>query len=386
MRLETVSIKNIQKHPGRVAFLAGGLTVMVATIVALHALSQTMYADFQRRLDEYGANMVITAKSDKLPLSYGGVALGTVEASRRTLTNEDVKKLKTIKNRENLAVISPKIVGVDRLRGRDSLIVGVNFTDELRIKKWWEIRTGRQPRAGAAELLAGAEAAGAFNLQVGDQVEINSEVFEVVGILDSVGSAEDRPLYVELKTAQRLFARPGELDIIEVAAWCYDCPIEVIVGQTSEKLPHAEAVAVIQAAKTRNRVVSQFNIFALALSGAIILLGGLTVFSSMLAAVRERRREIGLLRAIGFRGFNILEIVLFETTLIAIVSALAGYALGLGAAYVFAPTLGLETAPTFSPIVGYFAVLGTLLLTLVSSLFPAITAAKLSPNIALRDI
>lgn len=386
MRLERVSLKNIWNHRGRVGFLTVALVVAVATIVALNSLSNMMQLDFQRQLDEYGSNMVIVPKQDELALSYGGVSLGSVAPTEQTLRDEDVEKLMTIKNSENLAVISPKIIGAASIKDRDALVVGVRFEEELRIKKWWELSGGREARQGRHEALAGAHAARELGLAPGDSVEINGEAFKVVGVLEEIGSEEDRPLYIGLQSAQRLFDRPGQLDLMEVAAWCYDCPIEVIVGQTLEKLPHADVAAVIQASKARNRVVTQFNLFALVLSLAVGFSGSLIIFANMTAAVRERRREIGIFRAVGFRGLNILEIILFEVVLLALFGGLVGYLLGVGAAVVSAPALGLSVPVAFDPTTAYFAVLGTILLTILSSLYPAITAARLSPLTALNDI
>lgn len=366
--------------------MVGGLLVAVATITALYTISGLMNEDFQRRLDEYGTNMVITPKSDSLPLTYGGVAMGSVGLAQRSLTDADVSKLKTIKNAESLAVISPKIIGVTRVGKKEAMVVGVRFADELRIKKWWEVDAGKRPRPGANQALAGAAAAEAFDLKPGSRVRIGGERFTISGILEEVGSEEDKPIYIGLKKAQTLFGRPGELDIIEVAAWCYNCPIEMIAGQTTEKLPHAKASAVLQAAKTRGQVVAQFNMFSIILSATVAMVGGLIVFSSMLASVRERRREIGIFRAVGFRSLNVLEIVLFETVVLGLLGGVGGYFLGLAATIVAAPALGLTGSVAIDPAVGYLAVLGTMMLTLTAGLYPALTAARLSPMIALNDI
>ena len=141
----------------------------------------------------------------------------------------------------------------------------------------------------------------------------------------------------------------------------------------------------MQAAKTREKVVAQFNRLALLLSTAVILVGGLIIFSSMLAAVRERRREIGIFRAVGFRGVNILEIILFETVMLALVGGVLGYLIGLAATVLAAPALGLSGPVEINLTVGYFTLLGTMVVTLVSSLYPALRAAGLSPMIALND-
>jgi putative ABC transport system permease protein len=386
MRLERISIINIRKHFWRIGLLVLGLTVATATVVALYTLSTLMDRDFQNKLDEYGTNMVIVPKSDNLSLSYSGVPLGEFTVANETLTDNDVAKLKTIKNAENLAIIAPKIIDIAEIRGEEAIVVGVDFQEELKIKSWWRLGEGEEPAPSSNEALIGARAAQKFGLKAGEQIALRGERFTVVGILEPVGSQEDDPIYIDLKRAQSVFGRPEQLSMIEVAAWCADCPIEQIVGQTSEKLPNAKASAVVQAATARDDVVKQFTMFSVILSAVMAIVGGLIIFTTMLTAVRERRREIGIFRAVGFRRMNILEIILFETAFVALTAGLAGYLIGVLAAGLLAPSLGIILPVTLDITVGYFAVLGAILLTLVSSLYPALTAANLSPMIAINDI
>jgi putative ABC transport system permease protein len=386
MRLERISIINIRKHFWRIGLLVLGLTVATATVVALYTLSTLMDRDFQNKLDEYGTNMVIVPKSDNLSLSYSGVPLGEFTVANETLTDNDVAKLKTIKNAENLAIIAPKIIDIAEIRGEEAIVVGVDFQEELKIKSWWRLGEGEEPAPSSNEALIGARAAQKFGLKAGEQIALRGERFTVVGILEPVGSQEDDPIYIDLKRAQSVFGRPEQLSMIEVAAWCADCPIEQIVGQTSEKLPNAKASAVVQAATARDDVVKQFTMFSIILSAVMAIVGGLIIFTTMLTAVRERRREIGIFRAVGFRRMNILEIILFETAFVALTAGLAGYLIGVLAAGLLAPSLGIILPVTLDITVGYFAVLGAILLTLVSSLYPALTAANLSPMIAINDI
>ncbi len=386
MRLERITIINIRKHIGRLGLLTLVLTVVVATVATLYILARLMNDDLEKKLDLYGTNMIIVPKSEDLPLSYDGVPLGNVNLAKRNLTERDVAALKTIKNKENLAVIAPKLIGIAKLRGEDAIVVGVDFPKELKMKKWWRLRAGKKPKKGTDQVLVGAAAAARHRLKVGQTIKIKGQKFKVAGILKSAGSQEDEPVYIDLGRAQKIFRQPAQFSIIEVSAWCYNCPINVIVGQASEKLPHAQVSAVRQVAQTRNKVLKQFEIFAAALSVVMVAVGGLIIFTNMLAAVRERRREIGIFRAIGFRRSNILEIILFETVIVSLVGGIAGYLLGVLSAWLLAPSLGITLPVELDVNVAYFSVLGTLVLTLVSSLYPALTAANMSPTIAINDI
>ncbi|MCK4267187.1 MAG: ABC transporter permease, partial [Actinomycetia bacterium] len=239
MRLERITIINIRKHIGRLGLLTLVLTVVVATVATLYILARLMNDDLEKKLDLYGTNMVIVPKSDDLPLSYDGVPLGNVNLAKRNLTERDIAELKTIKSNENLAVIAPKLIEIAKLDGEDAIVVGVDFPKELKIKRWWRLRAGKKPKKGSNQALVGAAAAARHRLQVGQTIKIKGQKFKVAGILKSAGSQEDEPVYIDLERAQKIFGLPAQFSIIEVSAWCYNCPINVIVGQASEKLPHA---------------------------------------------------------------------------------------------------------------------------------------------------
>lgn len=385
MRLEKISFINIRHHLSRVVLLAVGLIVAVATVVALYSLTKVMDRDFQNKLDLYGSNMLVTPKSNNLKLSYNGINFGSSQQKTETLAESDIDRLKTIKNSANLAVIAPKLINVDRIKNRTVMVMGVEFSKEFRIKRWWQLDSGAKPK-GQNQALVGANAAKALKLKIGNTARIKGHGFTVKGILKSTGSSEDDLIYIDLKQAQNIYYQPQQLSLLEVATWCYDCPIEQIVGQASEKLPNAKISAVLQSANRRNKVVSQFNLFSIVLSFIMATVAILIVFTSMLGAVRERRREIGIFRAIGYRRFNIIEIIVIEIILVALVSGLLGYVLGILSAKLLAPALGIDLPVVIDAKVGYFAVLGTMILAIAASVYPILSAAKMSPTTAINDI
>lgn len=386
MRLEKISVINIRRHFSRAALLTIGLTVAVATVVALYTITTVMQNDLQKKLDAYGANIVIVPKTKSLPLSYNGIDLGGLEYKSQIMSESDVDKLKHISHyAANLKVIAPALINLAEIKGKKAVAVGVDFTKEFEVKKWWQLGAGRRPK-GRGEALLGSRAASMLGLKVGRMMTIEGSRFKVAGILQPVGSTEDDLVYVDLKQAQTMYGQPGQISMIEVAAWCYNCPIEQIVAHASDKLPNAKITAVWQAAAGRNKVVTQFTLFSIVLSAIMVLVAVLIVFTNMLSAVRERRREIGIFRAIGYRRLNILEIIIFETLLIGIISGLVGYVLGFFAARILAPGVGVVLPVELDINIAYFAVLGTMMLVPLASLYPALTAANLSPAEAINDI
>jgi putative ABC transport system permease protein len=370
---------------GRKLLLMLGLTTGVATVVALVAITATMQADVANRLDEYGANILIVPKANDLSLSYGGVTVASAAYDVGELTVADLGRIGTIENARNISVVAPKLLGAVPMGGRSVLVAGVRFEDELRLKQWWDLE-GAEP-ATADDALIGLRLARVLGLHPGDQVEINGHAFRVAGILAENGSQDDDILFIDLAAAQQVMNKPGSVSLVEVAALCTECPVEDMVEQIAGVLPQARVTALRQAVTLRMETVGQLSRFALAVSVVVVAIGALVVLTTMLGAVVERRQEIGLFRALGFRQQHVMRIILGEATLVSLGGGLLGWLLGMGTAVVLAPRLADVTAPVnWNPWFALGAIIGAVVVGLVGSLYPAVSAARLDPTTALRSL
>ncbi|HZD58934.1 MAG TPA: FtsX-like permease family protein [Anaerolineae bacterium] len=386
MRLHHITWKNIREHPGKIALLIVGVAIGVATVVSLYSISRAMYVDIQDKIDEYGANMVIVPKSKSLPLTYAGVTVGGLQYESSSLTENDLAKIRTIKNSANVKVVAPKLLGIVPVNGKKAVIAGVRFQEEFELKKWWEIKRGVRP-SEKGDILLGGKAARQLGVDIGDTVNIAGNRFTVAGILGQVGTQEDELVYVDLKRAQSILRRPGEVSLAEVAAWCKNCPIDDIVKQVKQKIPGAKISAVRQAAEARDAVTAQFNLFSIILSATMGVVAMLIIFTSSLSAVRERRREIGILRAIGYRKTHISYVILLESAMAGIIAGAIGYLTGFFSASKIAPVaVGIDVGVGFNPILLAVSVGGVMLIALVASLYPAIFAARLDPSEAINSL
>jgi putative ABC transport system permease protein len=119
----------------------------------------------------------------------------------------------------------------------------------------------------------------------------------------------------------------------------------------------------------------------------MVVAGGLVVLASTLGAVRSRRGEIGVFRAFGFRKRHVMEIVLLENLTIGVAASAAGVLLAMLISGPFARLVaGVRPASTPEPAVLLVAIGAATLLVLVSTLYPAWVASRLSPLVALRKV
>ena len=385
MRLMDVTLRSLRRRMGRKLLLMLGLMIGVATVVALMAITASLEADVATSLDEYGANILIVPKADDLSMTYGGVAVASAAYDVGELTVSDLERIETIKNARNISVVAPKLLGAITMRDRSVLVAGVRFKDEFRLKQWWDL-DGEEPDA-PDEAMAGLRLAKALRLNPGDDVVVNDRAFRVTGILAENGSQDDDILFIDLGAAQQVMDKPGGVSLIEVSALCTACPIEEMVNQISGALPQARVTALRQAVTLRMETVGQLSRFAFAVSIVVVVIGALVVLSTMLGAVTERRQEIGLFRALGFRQRHVIRIILGEAALVSLMAGVAGWLAGMGVATVLAPRLAnVSSAVGWNPWLATGAVAGALLMGTLGSLYPAINAARLDPTTALRSL
>jgi putative ABC transport system permease protein len=384
MRLSTISLNNLKRRRGKALMLVAGIAVGVATVVSMLAITTALRADTEKKIDQFGANILVQPRSDDLALSYGGVAVG-VSTAVQDLSAADVASIRTIKNSENISTVAPKLLDAVEVGGTRALLVGVDFQQELRLKKWWNWQ-GHQAE-GPDQIMLGQEAAARLKAMPGSSIDIQGKSFTVAAVLDATGVQDDSLIYADLGTVQTLQNKPGQVSLVEVSALCSTCPIDQIVEQIGQKLPNAKVTALAQVMKSREQTVDQLSNFSLAVSAVVLLVGGLVVLTSMMSSINERTREIGIFRAVGFRKSHIIRVILMEAVLLSMLSGLVGWAVGtLGSSLIAERVAQLEVAVAWDPVLAGWALGLALLVGIAGSLYPAIRAAALDPAEALRSI
>ena len=385
MRLGHIVLHNLRRRKGRAVFLVAGLLIGVATVVTLLSLTDALGRRAQNELENFGANIIITPHSDQLALNYGGVQLGGVNLVAQEIDQSQLVNIDDIPNRRNVATIGPKVLGTVEVEGQRVMIMGIDPVAELKLKRWWSI-TGR-PVENGNELLVGDAIAKRFNLSVGGTLQVNGHDFTVVGLLARTGSQDDQLLIAPLSVVQAELGKQGQVSMVEIAALCHDCPVDDMVNQLQQVLPGTDVQAVQQVVKTRMHALDQFRLFALGVAVTVVIIGALLVFVTMMGAISERTREIGIFRAIGYRRRHVLQMVLMEATIVSALAGVLGYAVGVGATLAALPLLeGGKASWHWNPVMAVAAVLAAVLVGLLASLQPALRASRLDPSEALRAL
>ena len=413
MRISTIAFANLKRRKGKAIFLTIGIAIGIGTAVALLSLSSSIKEEIGSQLDRFGANIVVVPQSNNLSLDYGGLSVSSVSFDVKQLKNEDASAVLDIPFRNRISNVSPKLLGAVDVEGREVLLAGVDFDSELTLKRWWHV-AGRNPE-GQQELLVGYEVARALSLIeasqadaeqhvshggthdtsedqfqfkiVRDRVKIADQDHQVAGVISQTGGPEDRMIFGSLPHVQSLLNKPGQLSLIEVSALCKDCPIEDIVGQISARIPHAKVSAIQQSVRARSETVERLTRFSAVVSAVVLAIGALMIFTTMMGSVIERTKEIGVLRAIGFRRTHIIKGLMIEVAVISLLGGLVGWGAGLLASWVALPYFA-ETRVVFEfqPVLAIAAIVGGLVIGTISSFYPIVRASRLDPSEAVRYV
>jgi len=407
-----------QKRRKLLAGVAVALGVAVAT--AMIAVATDIGDKMNRELRTYGANIVAYPEEDTLDVQVGGVDLKPV--SQGAYLNEaDLPKIKGTFWRHNILGFAPFLpVHLAVTAGGASLpdvqLLGTYFAKPLKLgddsfttgvrttHPWWKVE-GAWPADDSEQVLAGEDLARKLGLKPGDRIQAGGRALEVTGIL-SAGPAENQGLVGPLSLAQAIAGRPGAVRQVFVSAltkpedelarrdpasmspevrdrWYCSPYANSIAFQIQEVLPHARAEQIRQVAQNEGAVLNKIQGLMLLITLAALLAAGLAVSAAMATAILERRREVGLMKALGAGNVAVAALFFTEAALLALLGGTAGYAAGLLLAQgiarsIFASRVALQ--PVLFPLVLGVAVV----VTFAGSAASIRRALRFEPALVLR--
>jgi putative ABC transport system permease protein len=383
MDIRSLAWKNLRRRKSRAVFTGLGIFLGIGTFVALSTLTSRMESSIQDKLDRFGANILVAPRAEEVSLGFGDIALGGAQVARATLSADDRARIESIPMRDRLAQVVPYLLHAADASGKELVWMGVP-SDRISVARpWWKFR-GSMPGSGG-EVLLGSEAAAILDKGPGGTVSSGRRTFRVSGVLAPTGEKEDAMVIGDLRAVQELAGSPKAVSYIEVAAHCKDCPVDEIVAEISGAVPGAKVTAIRQVVESRREAVDQFRKLGVGVTAIVLAIAGLVVFVTVMGNVQERTREIGVLRAVGFRQRAILSLLFWETGWIAFLSSACGVAAGVSVSLLSAPLFGVEGAG-FSPGIAATGLAAGTALGLLGSVPPARKAAALCPTEAIRSL
>ena len=384
VNIATIPLRNIRRKPSKTILLLLVFTLGVMSIISLYQVSLIVGHSLEKKLTAFGANIIISPKAETLSVSYGGFNMGEMFFDVGQLPEQQTTAaIQSIGYKDRISIIAPKLVSMAKINDIPVAVVGVHWQQEQALKSFWAV-DGTFPSA-KDQLVVGSRAASTLGLQSGDTLTLFDQKFTVSGVLYETGSDDDTVILLDLATLQSLTNTKNSTSFIEVAALCSGCPIDDIVSQIRGVLPGAEVKALQNVVNQRMASIMFVQKLALMVSVIILITAAAMVGLSMLSAVNERKKDIGILRSLGFTKGRVFFIFCFEAALIGMIAGCLGYLLGFLASFKILVFLSL--AEGISPVFSFgqlaltCALFGTI--TLLSALYPAWKGATTEPSSAL---
>lgn len=397
MKFRSLIKKNIFRNKSRSFLAVFGIAIGVATVIGLGLLTDGLSASTQNALTSGAADFSVIAQSsggNGGPGGGQGGGFGSQKLINQTKiteiedisgVNSAVGVLRTmtdLSNSTNSSSSSNTTSGGGDFRSMTTLI-GIDSSsismDDI------VITNGSVYSNDANEVIIGKTASQRTNKTVGDSISISNQTFKIVGVYETGNFMDDSGIVMSLGKLQNLTNNTGQVSLILVKA-DNGTDADTLATTIQNKYPNELTTSTSLSGMERmNQGLDIIKSGSWAVSLVAILLGGIIVIITMMKAVSERTREIGVLRAIGWTKKRIMMMVIGESLLLALIAVIVGFIVGIGVVEILSLTHmmpGLE--PSFSPLLFLKGIGVALLLGIVGGLYPAYRASKLKPTEALR--
>jgi putative ABC transport system permease protein len=382
-----------------------GVVIGVAAVIILMSVGRGTEQQILSSLSSLGANMITIRPGSS---SQGGVRGGFGSAS--TLTLEDARAIALAVSDIN-GVSPTSQTGMQVVAGNQNMnvmITGItpNYQDlnEVKITSGDYITQDAYERASKVALIGQTVSQTLFqeNDPVGQKVRMGNNIFTVVGLLEHKGEgffSSDNNIYIPLSTLQGIMARSvtttGQHTVNSITVQAAN---EKVIASVKEQITailqerHHIAFgadndfSITSTDEITASITSSMQSMTLllgAIAGISLLVGGIGVMNIMLVSVMERRREIGIRKALGAKERDIWGQFLLDSALLTFAGGIIGVALGWGGSYLISRTGAIQTLVTSDIVL--LAVGVSVGIGLFFGFYPAWQGSRLDPIQALRS-
>ncbi len=354
------------------------LVALLAIAIGATVLSGllTIYYDIPRQMGtvfrSYGANMIF------LP-SEGGAKI----------TKEQIETIKNEIDAEKLIGFAPYIYKSAKVNEQPYMIASTDLVNAKNNSPYWLVR-GQWP-SEVKEVLIGHEISKAIGLSLGDNFIVNTpkpdgnvtvNEYKVSGIV-TTGGVEEEFIFMSLADIKKIIGYNDSFDVIECSIDGNQDYLTAIAASVSKKVAGITPRLVKRVTESQDTVLSKLQALVWIVTIIVLFLTMICVTTTMMAVVVERRKEIGLKKALGASNKSVVKDFLGE----AVMLGLIGGVLGVGLGYLFADNVSISVFArevSFPARLAPFTVIASIIITIISCLFPVRATVDVDPALVLR--
>jgi putative ABC transport system permease protein len=409
--------KSLARRRGRIAIAVVSVVMGAAVATALMAVSMDIEAQVSAEFRQYGANLIVVPQSDTIEVGFPGVDFGSV-TEQGYIEEGDLWKIKRISWRNNVLGFAPflyQVVSAQSATTSSNLVMaGTYFERDVAIEDkyapedpdavttgvsyinpWWKSQ-GKWIEApdDEASAMVGMEVAKKLDVSVGDTIaltyvpngddRVNSTSCNVtiVGIVETGGN-EDSQVFVNLQVAQEMSGRDGKVHTVRVSALCTGCPVNVFAKEIEGEIDYVEARTVKQLVSAEMATLENFETMMAMVTVVAMAASILGVTTTMTTSVIERRKEIGLMKALGAERGRITALFLVESTVVGVIGGVIGFTVGVFMARAIGMSV-FDTAVATNIILLPVAIGISIAVAVLASVAPVRRALGVEPAVVLR--
>ncbi len=423
--LKRIVFKSIQNRKNRILVAILAVVMGASMVSTLINIALDLNGKVAKELRAFGANLVLLPDEIR-------------ENNGQLLSMDEIDKLKDTGRIDDVYGYAPYLYSIGKIEEQNVVIVGSQFENIKKTSPWWKVEgSWNDDNSEESTIMVGSKVAVKLGYKIGDTVTLNireetdkkesytektdktdeipvdgissasqslngdaakrwplnilSEMnqgeytpkqFKLVGIV-STGGSEDNQVFIKLKEAQLLFEKKAQVNLVQISVLTNKNPIEKTALQIEEQIPGTKTRILSQISKAEGNIQDKI-LFLMVLVTVLTLIGsGLSVMSTMTTTVLERRKEIGMMKAIGAQNKKIAAIFYAEAGAVGLIGGIAGYILGFLMAQIVGKSV-FDTFIGFHLMVIPITLISTVLLALISSKIPVGQAIKIDPVITLR--
>lgn len=367
------------RQRGRFFLIALTVALGVSLAAAMLNVMFDVGDKVNQELKAFGANITVAPKNASLLNDVYGV--GSDSGHKEYLNEEDLGKIKTIFWTNNIVAFTPMLNGTVSVNGQNVNLTGTWFNYHMTLptgdafdtgveemKSWWQI-DGDWPKDNTDQVLVGQKLAESLQVKTGDTLSYRRAdgtqgQFVITGIV-SGGGNEDNAILASLPVVQQALNLKGKVSEIEVSAittpendlarkaaanperlsqaereiWYCTAYVSSIAFQIEEVVNNSSARPVRQIAESEGKILDKTQLLMLLITVLSLISAALGVSNLVSANVMERSREIGLMKALGAKNYEVILMILTETLIAGILGGIVGYFIGMGFAQVIGYTV-----------------------------------------------
>jgi putative ABC transport system permease protein len=367
MSFSALVLRNLFRQRVRTVLTVLGISIGITTVVALGAVTSGLKTTMGELVRGGGADFMVAQA-------------GASDLTFSVVSERDVAALAARPDVERATGMLLEVADV----GANPYFLIFGYERAGLAAERLRLLSGRLVRA-PDEVLLGADAAEAFAARVGGRITLERRSFRVAGVYRTGDRLRDSGAIALLATVQELATRPDVVTATFVTVEP-EHDAAVVAAAIERDFPHLAAIQSIDDYAEVDQGVQILDALTLAISLLAVGIGAIGVMNTMIMSVFERTRELGVLRAIGWRGSRILRLIAAESLFLCVLAAGVGVALGVAAsrAVLLVPAVSAFLDPRYPPSIFLRALGVGVAVALAGAIYPAIRAIRLSPMEALR--